>query len=58
MLGGAGTKKIFFAENFKRGLYKKTPLTKYVRRGWHQKAQFKENAKRGRYGKSLFNSIY
>ena len=57
MLGGAGTKNIFFAENLKRSLYKKASLTKYIWRGWHQKTQFKENARRHWYGKSLFNSI-
>ena len=31
MLGGAGTKNIFFAENLKPGLYKKASLTQCVR---------------------------
>ena len=39
MSGGAGTKKIFFAENLKRGLCEKAPLTQYVTLGWHQKTQ-------------------
>ena len=44
MLGGAGTKKIFFAENLKQGLYKKVPLTQYVRWDWSEKPLFTENA--------------
>ena len=51
MLGKTGTKKIFFAENLKWGLYKKAPLTQHVRRGWHQKAQFKKNARQDWYRK-------
>ena len=53
MLGGAGTKIFFFAENFKRGLYKKAPLTQYVGRGWREKPLFTENSRRGWYKKNL-----
>ena len=53
MLGGDGTEKIFFAENFKQGLYKKAPLTQYVRRGWCEKPLFTENSRRGWYKKTL-----
>ena len=46
MLGGAGTNKIFFAENLKRSMYEKGPLTHYIRRGWHEKVLFTENTGR------------
>ena len=45
MLGGAGTKKDVFIENLKQGLYKKVPLTQYVRRDWSEKPLFTENAR-------------
>ena len=47
MLGGAGTKKIFFTENLKRSLYKKASLTQYLGQGWHKKVFFAENYSRG-----------
>ena len=57
MLGEAGTKKIFFTENLKRSLYKKAPLTQYLRRGWHKKVLFAENYSRGMYVGICFNML-
>ena len=51
MLGRAGTKKIFFTENLKRGLYKKGPLTQYLRRGWHKQIFSIKNVRWGWYKK-------
>ena len=50
--------KDLFTENLKRGLYKKAPLTQYVRCGCHDEAQFIENAKRDWYRISFFYTQY
>ena len=47
MLGGTGYVS-FFNENGKRGWYKKSFLTQYLRRGRHKKVIFAENDSRDR----------
>ena len=57
MLGGAGTKKVRFTEDLKRGLYKKAPLTQYFRWGWHKKDFFTEIDSLGMYVGISFDLI-
>ena len=47
----------FFNENVRRGWYKRSFLTQYLRWDWHKKVRFAENDSRGTYVGISFNLI-
>ena len=52
MLGGVDTKKLFPLKILDKAGIKKSFLTQYLMRGWHEKALFTENARQYCYKKA------